>query len=68
MATAVKVDEDAMSRPQELQSEMCRRAGTAVTQQQLLTWLIDDACDDKARSFTDAATVAPVTRHDVDTV
>ena len=43
MATAVKVDEDAKSRLEELQAEIRLRAGTRVTQQELLTRLIDDA-------------------------
>ena len=40
MATAVKVDEDAKSRLEELQAEIRLRAGTRVTQQELLTRLI----------------------------
>ncbi|PGF17187.1 hypothetical protein CP556_14395 [Natrinema sp. CBA1119] len=43
MATAVKVDEDAKSRLEELQAEIRLRAGASVTQQELLTRLIDDA-------------------------
>lgn len=43
MATAVKVDEDAKSRLEELQAEIRLRTGTKVTQQELLTRLIDDA-------------------------
>jgi len=43
MATAVKVDSDAKARLEELQAEIRLRTGTKVTQQELLTRLIDDA-------------------------
>jgi len=43
MATAVKVDENAKSRLEELQAEIRLRTGSKVTQQELLTRLIDDA-------------------------
>lgn len=43
METAVKVDEDAKSRLEELQAEIRLRAGENVTQQALLTRLIDNA-------------------------
>jgi len=43
MATAVKVDEDAKSRLEELQAEIRLRTGEKVTQQEILTRLIDDA-------------------------
>lgn len=43
MATAVKVDEGAKSRLEELQAEIRLRTGEAVTQQELLSRLIDDA-------------------------
>jgi hypothetical protein len=43
MATAVKVDEDAKVRLEELQAEIRLRTGVKVTQQELLTRLIDDA-------------------------
>jgi hypothetical protein len=43
MTTAVKVDEGAKSRLEELQAEIRLRTGTNVTQQELLTRLIDDA-------------------------
>lgn len=43
MATAVKVDEEAKSRLEELQAEIRLRTGRNVTQQDLLTRLIDDA-------------------------
>jgi len=47
MATAVKVDEGAKSRLEELQAEIRLRAGTRVTQQELLTRLIDDAYESR---------------------
>lgn len=47
MATAVKVDEDAKSRLEELQAEIRLRTGANVTQQELLTRLIDDAYDSR---------------------
>ena len=47
MVTAVKVDEDAKSRLEELQAEIRLRAGTRVTQQELLTRLIDDAYESR---------------------
>lgn len=43
MATAVKVDEDAKSRLEELKVEIRLRTGEKVTQQELLTRLIDEA-------------------------
>jgi hypothetical protein len=43
MATAVKVDEGAKVRLEELQAEIRLRTGVKVTQQELLTRLIDDA-------------------------
>ena len=48
MATAVKVDEDAKSRLEELQAEIRLRTGENVTQQELLTRLIDDAYSSRA--------------------
>lgn len=47
MATAVKVDEDAKSRLEELQAEIRLRTGESVTQQELLTRLIDDAYESR---------------------
>jgi hypothetical protein len=47
MATAVKVDEDAKSRLEELQAEIRLRTGRTVTQQALLTRLIDDAYESR---------------------
>lgn len=43
MATAVKVEEGAKSRLEELQAEIRLRTGRRITQQELLTRLIDDA-------------------------
>ncbi|QZY00529.1 hypothetical protein [Halobaculum rubrum] len=43
MTTAVKVDEDAKSRLEELQAEIRLETGTRVTQQELLSRIIDDA-------------------------
>jgi len=47
MTTAVKVDEAAKSRLEELQAEIRLRTGTKVTQQELLTRLIDDAYESR---------------------
>lgn len=47
MATAVKVDEDAKSRLEELQAEIRLRTGERVTQQELLSRLIGDAYDSR---------------------
>lgn len=47
MATAVKVDEDAKSRLEELQAEIRLRTGEKVTQQELLSRLIDDAFESR---------------------
>lgn len=43
MVTAVKVDEDAKSRLEELQAEIRLETGQTITQQALLSRLIDDA-------------------------
>jgi predicted transcriptional regulator len=48
MATAVKLDEDAKERLEELQAEIRLRTGQSVTQQALLTKLIDDAYASRA--------------------
>lgn len=47
MATAVKIDEAAKSRLEELQAEIRLRTGEKVTQQELLTRLIDDAYESR---------------------
>ncbi|MFP9062512.1 hypothetical protein ACLI4R_18595 [Natrialbaceae archaeon A-chndr2] len=65
MATAVKVNEDAKSRLEELQAEIRLRTGRSVTQQALLTRLIDDAYesrDDVIDSFRE--TTVPLSAAD----
>lgn len=47
MATAVKVDDDAKSRLEELKAEIRLETGKNVTQQELLSRLIDDAYESK---------------------
>jgi len=47
VTTAVKVDEDAKSRLEELQAEIRLRTGQKVTQQELLSRLIDDAYESR---------------------
>jgi len=47
MTTAVEVDEGAKSRLEELQAEIKLRTGMKVTQQELLTRLIDDAYESR---------------------
>lgn len=47
MVTAVKVDEDAKSRLEELQAEIRLKTGEKVTQQELLSRLIDDAYESR---------------------
>jgi hypothetical protein len=47
MATAVKVDADAKSRLEELQAEIRLETGETVTQQELLSRLIDDAYESR---------------------
>jgi len=47
MTTAVKVDDDAKSRLEELQAEIRLQTGRKVTQQELLTRLIDDAYESR---------------------
>ena len=58
MPTAVKVHEDAKSRLEELQAEIRLQTGRNVTQQELLTRLIDEAYesrDDVIDSFRESA-------------
>ena len=67
MATAVKVDEDAKARLEELQAEIRLRTGVKVTQQELLTRLIDDAYasrEDVIDSFRD--TTVPLSEAEKD--
>jgi hypothetical protein len=47
MATVVKIDEDAKARLEELQAEIRLRTGEKVTQQELLSRLIDDAYESR---------------------
>jgi hypothetical protein len=47
MTTAVKVDEDAKSRLEELQAEIRLQTGRNVTQQELLSRVIDDAYESR---------------------
>ena len=47
MTTAVKVEDDAKSRLEELQAEIRLRTGHRVTQQALLSRLIDDAYESR---------------------
>lgn len=47
MATAVKVDEESKARLEELQAEIRLEAGRKVTQQELLSRLIDEAYDSR---------------------
>jgi hypothetical protein len=47
MATAVTLDEAVKARLEELQAEIHLRTGTSVTQQDLLTRLIDDAYESR---------------------
>lgn len=47
MTTAVKIEEGAKSRLEELQAEIRLRTGRSVTQQALLSRLIDDAYESR---------------------
>ena len=47
MTTAVKVDDEAKARLEELQAEIRLEAGKKVTQQELLSRLIDDAYESR---------------------
>lgn len=48
MSTTVKVDDEAKDRLEELQAEIQLETGTDVTQQELLSRLIDDAYSSRA--------------------
>jgi len=48
MATAVKVDDGAKSRLEELQAEIRLKTGENVTQQELLSRLIDEAYESRS--------------------
>lgn len=47
MATAVKLDEEAKSRLEELQAEIKLETGKKVTQQEILTRLVEDAYESR---------------------
>lgn len=53
MSTVVKVDEDAKSRLEELRAEIKLKTGKKVTQQEILTQLIESAVDSKTE-FVDS--------------
>lgn len=58
MGTAVKVDADAKSRLEELQAEIRLETGEKITQQELLSRLIDDAYESREEiieSFRDTS-------------
>ncbi|MFW6437000.1 MAG: hypothetical protein ACOCYZ_05150 [Halococcoides sp.] len=58
MATAVKLDDSAKDRLEELQAEIRLKTGDSVTQQELLSRIIDDAYSsrqDIVDSFRDSA-------------
>ncbi len=48
MTTAVKVDDDAKAHLEELQAEIRLRTGRSVTQQELLSRLIDEAYNSRS--------------------
>ncbi|ACM56676.1 hypothetical protein [Halorubrum lacusprofundi] len=59
MSTAVKMDEDAKSKLEELQAEIKLKTGKKVTQQEILTQLIESAVESRAEfvdSFRDGST------------
>jgi len=59
MSTAVKMDEDAKSKLEELQAEIKLKTGKKVTQQEILTQLIESAVESQAEfvdSFRDGST------------
>jgi len=67
MGTAVTVDEEAKNRLEELQAQIRLAAGTQVTQQELLSPLIDDAYDSREEvvdSFRESA--VPASEDDID--
>jgi hypothetical protein len=53
MATAVKMDEEVKSRLEELQAEIKLRTGKKVTQQQILSRLVNDAYESNSE-FVDS--------------
>ena len=59
MATAVKMDEETKSLLEELQAEIKLKTGTKVTQQELLSQLVESAIESRAEfidSFRDGGT------------
>lgn len=59
MSTAVKMDEEAKSKLEELQAEIKLKTGKKVTQQEILTQLIESAVESRAEfvdSFRDGST------------
>jgi hypothetical protein len=67
MSKAVKVDEDAKDRLEELQAEIRLRAGVNVTQQELLSRLISNAYEDKDDVIASFETArAPLSEEDAD--
>lgn len=59
MSTAVKMDEEAKSKLEELQAEIKLKTGKKVTQQEILTQLIESAVDSRTEfvnSFRDGST------------
>jgi hypothetical protein len=59
MATAVKMDEETKSRLEELQAEIKLKTGKKVTQQEVLSRLIDSAFESRT-SFIDTFRDTPV--------
>ena len=69
MATAVKVDEAAKSRLEELQAEVRLRTGTKVTQQELLSRLIDEAYESREAVIDSfRASTVPLTADEKETM
>lgn len=69
MSTAVKLDEGAKSRLEELQAEIRLRTGQNVTQQDLLARIIDDAYESRTEvidSFRDST--VPLTDDEKETL
>ena len=67
MGTAVTVDEEAKNRLEELQAQIRLEVGKKVTQQALLSRLIDDAYDSREEvvdSFRESA--VPASEDDID--
>jgi hypothetical protein len=66
MATAVKMDEEAKSRLEELQAEIKLRTGEKVTQQEILTRLVDEAYESR-EEFIDSfvETTVPLSEEEI---